>query len=209
VLYAATHRTVEIYRLRTRAYLRKKIRKSTCAHTQLTTEEAASGGSKPILILMKKIYGMRQTGRLWNTLLDEKLCELNFKQFCVDMSILQDPKTTLILVGVYVYDLLGTSDNVLYSWLDQDRKRSGLRLQQNQISMNLYLVEQFGLKNAKPVRSPLAEVVLSADDLNQTEEASGLHTLACALLWITRCSCPDIGFIVHQMTRRAMRFQLI
>ncbi len=61
-----------------------------------------------------------------------------------------------------------------------------------------------GLKQAKPVGTPIAEVVLSADDhiLLSPEDKSRFRTLAGALLWITRCTRPDIGFAVHQMTRR-------
>jgi hypothetical protein len=50
----------------------------------------------------------------------------------------------------------------------------------SQRTMILNLIEQFGLKNAKPVGSPIAEIVLSAEDMNllSTEETS---------LWPERC----------------------
>jgi hypothetical protein len=70
--------------------------------------------------------------------------------------------------------------------------------------MILNLIGQFGLKNAKPVRTPIAEVVLSAEDMNSlsTQETSLFRTMAGTLLWIARCTRPDIAFSVHQMTRR-------
>jgi hypothetical protein len=60
------------------------------------------------------------------------------------------------------------------------------------------------LKNAKPVGTPIAEVVLSAEDVNllSAQETSLFRTMAGALLWIARCTRPDIAFAVHQMTRR-------
>jgi hypothetical protein len=74
----------------------------------------------------------------------------------------------------------------------------------SQRTMILNLIEQFGLKNAKPVGTPIADEVLSAEDMNllSTQETSLFLTMAGALLWIARCTRPDIAFAVHQMTRR-------
>jgi hypothetical protein len=79
---------------------------------KLTAEEAASGGDKPVLKLMKNIYGLKQAGRLWHQMLSEKLQELNYKQSSVDMCLYYKiMKTTIILVGIYVDDLLVTSND--------------------------------------------------------------------------------------------------
>ncbi len=66
------------------------------------------------------------------------------------------------------------------------------------------LVDQFGLKNAKPVEPPIAKVVHAAEDMNllASPDVSLFRTLAGALLWIARCTRPDIGFAVHHMTRK-------
>ncbi len=47
-------------------------------------------------------------------------------------------------------------------------------------------------------------MVLSSEDMNlvSTQETSLFRTMAGALLWIARCTRPDIAFAVHQMTRR-------
>ncbi len=80
---------------------------------KLTAEEAANGGDKPVLKLMKNIYGLKQAGRLWHRMLSQKLQELNYKQSSVEMCLYYKiVKTTLILVGIYVDDLLVTSNDV-------------------------------------------------------------------------------------------------
>ncbi len=80
---------------------------------KLTAEEAASGGDKPVLKLMNNIYGLKQAGRLWHQMLSEKLQEENYKQSSVDMCLYYKiMKTTIILVGIYVDDLLVTSNDV-------------------------------------------------------------------------------------------------
>jgi hypothetical protein len=78
----------------------------------LKEEEARSGGNRPILKLMKNLYGLKQAGRLWHQMLDEKLRTLNYSQASVDMCLYyQTTKTTIILVAIYVDDLLVTSNN--------------------------------------------------------------------------------------------------
>jgi hypothetical protein len=45
-------------------------------HVSSTTnafDSRSSGGRKPVLKLMKSIYGLKQAGCLWNQMLDEKL----------------------------------------------------------------------------------------------------------------------------------------
>jgi hypothetical protein len=76
--------------------------------------------------------------------------------------------------------------------------------------MILNLIEQFGLKHAKPVGTPVAEVVYSPEDFNPLtpEDTSRFQTLAGSLLWISRCTRPDIGFAVHHMTRRTHALRL-
>jgi hypothetical protein len=77
----------------------------------LTAEEAVSGEKKSVLKLMKNLYGIKQADRLWNQMLDDKLRALELKQSCVDMCLYyKSMETTIILVGVYVDDLLVTSN---------------------------------------------------------------------------------------------------
>jgi hypothetical protein len=61
---------------------------------------------------MKNIYGLKQAGRLWHQMLSEKHQELNYKQSSLDMCLYYKiMKTTIILVGIYVDDLLVTSND--------------------------------------------------------------------------------------------------
>jgi hypothetical protein len=78
-----------------------------------SAEEKASGRNKPVLKLMKNIYGVKQAGRLWNQMLDAKLREMKYKRSSVDMCLYYKlMNTTIILVAIYVDDLLVTSNNV-------------------------------------------------------------------------------------------------
>jgi hypothetical protein len=147
----------------------------------LTAEEAASRGNKPVLKLMKNIFGSKQAGRLWHQMLSHKLRELKYKQSSVDMCLYYKiTKSALILVGVYVDDLLVTSNETILvdEFFDQmkafDVKDLGVAAKflgikseyeapedysMSQRTMILNLIEQFGLKQSKPVGTPIADVV--------------------------------------------------
>ncbi len=154
----------------------------------ILTEDVASGGKKPVLKLLKNIYGLKQAGRLWNQMLDQKIRDLGYKQSSVDKYLYYKlMKTTLILVGVYVDDLSVTSNDVKLvdeffeemktfdvKDLGTATKFMGIKIEyetpygysMSQRTMILNLIEQFGMKDAKSVGTPIAEVVLSAEDMN-------------------------------------------
>jgi hypothetical protein len=58
----------------------------------------------------------------------------------------------------------------------------------SQQAMTLNLLEQLDLKSAKLVGTPAAEV-----NLLPAQETSSFRILTGALLWITRCTRPNIG----------------
>jgi hypothetical protein len=74
---------------------------------------------------------------------------------------------------------------------------TALSYSMSQHTLLFNLIEQYGLKNAKPVGTPVAEVVVSPEDMEllPDQEASSFRTSAGALLWITRCTRPDIDML--------------
>ncbi len=109
-------------------------------------------------------------------MLDKKLRALNYCQSSVDMCLYyQTTKTTIILVGIYVDDLLVTSNYVKLvdeffqemkafdvKALGEVEKFLGIKVESetsngykmSQKAMIDALVDQFGFKNSKPVGTP-------------------------------------------------------
>jgi len=186
-----------------------------------TEEEAKNGGTSPILKLTKNIYGLKLAGRLWNQMLHEKLQELGYKQSNVDNCLYyMHTNSALILVGVYVDDLLVTSNNAklvenfftemkafdvkdlgtvehFLGMMVEHRTAHSYTLSQCVMIQNL--IDKYGLTSSKPVGTPIADVIPAAEDTRMlsSTETSEFRTLAGALLWITRCTRPDIGFAVQ------------
>ena len=69
----------------------------------------AASNKELALELRKRLYGLKQAGRLWSHLLDAKLCSAEFTQCVVDICLYwkRDGNDTVV-VGVYVDDLLAT-----------------------------------------------------------------------------------------------------
>ena len=66
-------------------------------------EKRSASGEKLVCKLQKSIYGLKQSGRNWNTLLHNCLCQYGFKQnpaeHCVYTKEIQKGKV-IILIGV-------------------------------------------------------------------------------------------------------------
>lgn len=140
-------------------------------------------GSKRYCKLIKSIYGLKQSSRLWNTALSKVLIEFGLKQSINDQCIYYDVTSGYILiVAVYVDDLLIMSNNPtkesqLKEILNTNFKMKdlgeptlilGIRIQRDKntgaitIDQERYIqgiIERFGLDEANPVTTPL--------DLNQ------------------------------------------
>jgi hypothetical protein len=129
----------------------------------------------------------------------------------------------IAVVGVYVDDLLATATS---SKLVEDlfaslktievkdlgvvRKFLGMRIDFKADGYTLdqeTLVREYigahSLANANPLTTPtvLHQDPCGEEFLNATETKQ-FRTLAGGLLWLARCTRPDIAFAVHQMTRR-------
>ena len=193
----------------------------------LTKEEEAQAGHDAVLELLMSLYGLKQAGRLWNELLHKHLVEHGYQQCKTDLCLYyKHENKDLIIIGVYVDDLLATAtlpalvDNFFDDLkglqvkdLGVVNKFLGMRVvyqQENGYTLDhsamiRELVERHGMTTSNPISNPIAE--------NENEDREGhevldismskkLRSLAGALLWIARCTRPDISFAVHRMTRQ-------
>jgi hypothetical protein len=160
-------------------------------------------------------------------MLDDKLRSMKFKQSSVDACLYYKIiKNTTILVGVYVDDLLVTANDeesiedffkemkafdvkdlgIVGKFLGlkvEHETGNGYRLSQKAGIESL--IKDFGMQDSKAVATPTTDAEASEEessDLLSPQDATRFRTLAGGLLWITRCTRPDISFAVHKMTRR-------
>nr|CCA19288.1 PREDICTED: similar to pol polyprotein putative [Albugo laibachii Nc14] len=169
------------------------------------------------LKLKKGLYSLKQSGRLWNMMLHDILKSLGFTQCytdsCLYIKTEADGKT---LVGIYVDDVLvtGTSDlGVVTKFLGIAFKynaETGWALnQENNIEE---MLEKFGLSESAAVRVPMggdegdeetALLLSGGCGSPQRPTVQTFQSLVGSLLWIDRCTRPDIAFAVHGVMRRS------
>jgi len=71
------------------------------------------GNSDKVLRLKKALYGLRQAPRAWNAKLDKELLALGFVKSNMDHAVYKrNSKTSPLIVGVYVDDLIISGPNV-------------------------------------------------------------------------------------------------
>jgi hypothetical protein len=183
-------------------------------------------------LLLKGLYGLKQSGRLWNQLLDKTLLEAGYQRSLTDSCVyFKRDGENIVLIGVYVDDLLitATSDEVLEAAIQKlnvldvknlgpASKFLGMRVSQlnesgvalDQEQMIEEMLEKHGLLEANPVQVPVgnedtdqAEPETPLTNSQEPPNIKSFQSLVGSLLWIARSTRPDIAYAVHRVTRKA------
>ena len=185
--------------------------------------------------LRKGLYGLKQSARCWNKVIDEYLKESGFKQNDADACIYvkrfkKGDKEVVLLVAVYVDDLLIAS-NDLQSIAEEKRRLSsrfemedlgeanfclGMSIKRDRsngllnINQRAYLeavLKRFGMDDCKPVTTPL-EVGTKFEKLSEDEEPLNLREYQSAigsLIYASIGTRPDISAAVGMLSQHTSK----
>ncbi|CCI47281.1 unnamed protein product [Albugo candida] len=168
--------------------------------TSKLDELGVTSRDQVVLRLQKSLYGLKQAGRLWSHLLHEKLSDAGFKQSLTDSCLYYDQDT----IGITV---LGSFNRPVSKFL-------GMRVRYNdedgyyldQEPSICELMTKMGMDEAHPVLTPIgqdySDSTTSNSEYLEIRLVKKATTLAGSLLWIARCTRPDISFAMHKLTRR-------
>ena len=168
--------------------------------------------------LKKALYGLKQAPRAWYECLTSYLLENGFKKGCVDTTLfLLHENNDILIVQIYVDDIIyGATNKLLYEKFEKVMQEKfemslvgelkfflGFQIQQSNkgtfISQTKYireLVNKFGLKDAKPARTPMSTTLkLDKDEKGKTVDQKLYRGMIGSLLYLT-ASRPDIMFSV-------------
>ena len=136
-----------------------------------------------VCLLKKSLYGLKQSARCWNLVMDEYLKSNGYKQSTADMCIyykseVKDGRTVLMIIAVYVDDTILASNNM--DALNEEKRRLsrkfemddrgevhyvlGMSVKRNRnlkiltIDQRVYLenvLKRFGMQSCKPIATPL------------------------------------------------------
>ena len=182
-------------------------------------------GEQLVCKLKKSLYGLKQSGRNWNRVLHEHLCNDGFVQNPVDHCVYKkNNECGVILVIVWVDDLIiATSDMTLMNSFKESMKEQfkmkdlgcikyflGIEFTQEEgevkMSQKRYLnkiLERFGMADCKP-RSTPCEAMFDDDSVYNNElYANPTHyrELVGSLIYAATSTRPDISWVVSKLSQ--------
>lgn len=186
---------------------------------------AVKGQEHLVCRLNRSIYGLKQSPRCWNSVLDSHLNKMGFTQTNSDPCLYVPSEGEMFIIAVYVDDILlaGKSDERMIEVKRALSERFdvkdmgelhyflGVNINQNQdgdvwIGQPVYtqtILEKFGMNNAKPVSTPAdasTKLVKATDDSDEVD--NGLYQSAVeSLLYLSSRTRPDIAYAVSNVAQ--------
>lgn len=196
-------------------------------------EVKSKSGKKLVLKLNKSLYGLKQSGRNWNTKLHEQLLEQGFAQSRVDPCVytkdLNQPTGDQAVIVVWVDDILIAASNASFmkaikvkmnltfkmkdlgkvSWFLgiqflHDPRDGSITMSQSQYIEKLLL--KFGMHDCKPKYTP-CDVNLNkfCDEPAEPADEKMYKEMVGSLIYLMTATRPDLCYIVTRLSQYMAR----
>lgn len=184
------------------------------------------GREQMVCKLHKSIYGLKQSPRCWNQVLDEHLKDIGFNQLASDPCVYRSARETMLLIAVYVDDLLvagrntkqisaakeslsrrfrmhdlGPLQHFLGILVQQDRSRGQIWI--GQPAYITKMLHNFGMEESKPVSTPSdsnSKLTKRTEEEEPAVQAQYQAAVGC-LLYLSTKTRPDVAFAVGNVAR--------
>ncbi|KAG7533498.1 Zinc finger CCHC-type [Arabidopsis thaliana x Arabidopsis arenosa] len=181
------------------------------------------GYEEKVYKLNKALYGLRQAPRAWNNKLNHILCELKFKKCSKEPSVYRkEVKEHLLIIAVYVDDLFvtGTSLEIIkefkkemssnfemsdlgkltyYLGIEVTQSNEGIVLNQNRYALKI--LEEAGMKNCNPVRTPMDPSFKASKSEHEKEVDATMYRKNVGCLRYLLHTRPDLSYCVGVLSR--------
>ena len=182
-----------------------------------------NGEIKFICKLKKGIYGLKQSARTWNTVLDDAVIDFGFKRLTSDECIYVYHETEYMILAVYVDDMtIVSSSEKLIKDLDVhlnkyfkvedkgevhyilgwkiDHLDDGIMITQPRHSADM--ITKFRLNDAKNSVIPIeASSVTIVDEEDAPKTAGPYRSAIGTLMYLSSSTRPDITFATNYLSR--------
>ena len=176
--------------------------------------------------LKRSLYGLKQAPRCWNMTLDSLLKQIGFRQTKSDPCLYVSLEGELCIIAVYVDDILiatkdekrlenikveiaaqfevkdlGDLQYLLGVAINQDHSKNSVWM--GQPTYTLDILNKFGMKDAKPVATPVASGT-KLTKATENEELADLDLYQSAvgsLQYLSTMTRPDITFAVSSVAK--------
>lgn len=189
--------------------------------------EGFSTGPESVCRLNRALYGLKQSGRVWNHRLHEELIMLGLTQSPSEpcIYVLQEGQVARLVVAVYVDDILLTGpDEEVVSRFELSlaekfkmtegedltfilgiRVTTGDRMRfLDQKHFVLQVLERFGMQDANPAATPMEKGIMEklqrSTEVDACDQARYAEAIG-SLLWVSTMTRPDIAFATSFLAR--------
>ena len=179
-------------------------------------------------LLKKIIYGLKQAARSWNNTLHEIILEAKFVQSLNDPCLyFGDIYGKVYYIIVYVDDLIlacytreqinyiqsKLSENFALQNLGDIKQYLGIEIPKDadgnfQLCQSLYIdktAKEFGLQEAKPVKTPMDLNRGKGGETESLENNTLYHKLIGHLLYISVNTRPDVSAVIRILAQRVSK----
>ncbi|XP_055632911.1 uncharacterized protein LOC129773335 [Toxorhynchites rutilus septentrionalis] len=184
-----------------------------------------TGGMNEVCHLKKSLYGLKQSGRIWNKTIDDCFKKLGFVQSIADACLYVKTKDNKhYFIHLYVDDMLIVCESEAeyeailgalskqfnttplgdvrqYLGIQVDRTSDGRCLLSQQCYIEK-LASRFGLEKAKPSSIPMEPGYLQAKEENKLPNNDSFSSLVGGLLYIAVNTRPDVAISVSLLGRK-------
>ncbi len=226
--YAAS-RSLRIYQADIpTAYLNAELHDEIYMKQSKGFEVQSREGTDMVCLLKRAIYGLKQSGRQWWSLIHGYIINMGFSQSNSDPCLYYGKyHQEIIFIAIYVDDILiiSSSDQMrentlmlLQNWfnakiigpatwiLSLHIMQSPIGISMDQEAQIENIINRYGMKCCNPANTPMAtSAVLQATEshpLSETDHAL-YRSIVGSLMYVATCSRPDISFAVGELGRFA------
>lgn len=184
----------------------------------------AHGREDLVCRLNRSLYGLKQSSRCWNLVLDEYLTSLGFRPSdadqCVYVRVTNGVKS---IIAVYVDDLVILSDTMdsmqdiktalsskflmkdlgqLHYCLGISAEFDGTELKIHQKHYIKQMIDRYGMTDCKVVTTPMAtDTQLVKDDGSKPVDRVLYQSIVGSLLYVSTATRPDISYCVGVLSK--------
>lgn len=173
--------------------------------------------------LNKSLYGLKQSGRNWNRMFDEHLCENGFKQNAADHCVyVREGANEKVIIIIWVDDVIiaASDENALkvvkemlkekFKMKDLGQLKHFLGIDFNQcdgcvtMTQKRYvgkLLERFNMQNCKPRATPCEQKLNYSHGAEKMTDARKYREVVGSLLYLTTCTRPDLSYTVSKLSQ--------
>ena len=188
-------------------------------------EQTGDSGEKLYCRLNKSIYGLKQSGRLWNSVLNDYLIGNGFQKSSVDSCLyLMNSDSHAVRIIVFVDDIIIACDDLsllsdVKAMLNQRFKMSdlgeltwflGMEFEREPeciaVNQRMYLTNvltKHGMGECKPASTPCAEKEIFDDDDDEMAQVPNevYRSIVGSLVYAMTCTRPDLCWIVSKLSQ--------